>query len=88
MLRNGIKTVVVDFYIESLREVILRLDREDIIDLKYWLADPAGTPVWENKMASSSFDDMLKKYKADNKVDMPNHYYDEATSYLYFFIKN
>lgn len=86
MLRNGIKTVVVDFYIESLREVILRLDREDIIDLKYWLADPAGTPVWENKMASSSFDDMLKKYKADNKVDMPNHYYDEATSYLYFFI--
>ena len=39
LTKNIIKTLVIDFYPPHLREAIVRLGQNRIIEIKYWLID-------------------------------------------------
>ena len=81
-----IKTLVVDFYPPHLRNAIIKLRQDHIIDIKYWLIDTEGKYGGEDRMYSSSFDRLVEEYKNEEPLKIPDHVYDIAYKHLYAFI--
>ena len=81
--KNIMKTLVVDFYPPHLREAIIRLGQDKIIEIKYWLIDGEGKYAGEENMHASAFDKMWGEYLNSPQLDVPDHYYDRAHQYLY-----
>ncbi len=86
LTKNIIKTLVIDFYPPHLREAIVRLGQNRIIEIKYWLIDGEGKYAGEENMHASVFDKMWKEYLNGPRLDIPDHDYDIVRQYLYSFM--
>ena len=84
--KNIIKTLVIDFYPPHLREAIVRLGQNRIIEIKYWLIDGEGKYAGEENMRASVFDKMWEEYLNGPRLDIPDHDYDIVRQYLYSFM--
>ena len=85
-MQENIKTLVIDFYSPHLREAIVKLNMDCIIDIKYWLIDGEGKYAGEENMHSSDFQIMHKEYLSGPQIDIPDDVYDAAHQFLYLFM--
>lgn len=85
MEQIGLQALIVDFYMPHLREAIIKLKEDNIINIKYWLINGekyAGEP----EMHQDSLDQMEKEYFSSPQLHIPDTFYDLAHQYLYPFI--
>ena len=83
---DAIKTLVVDFYPAHLRNAIVRLEQDHIIDIKYWLIDEEGKYAGEQNMHTSALERLIEEYKNGERIDIAEHIYETGYQYLYSFI--
>ena len=85
-MREAIKTLIVDFYPPHLREAIIKLRQENIIDIKYWLIDGEGKYAGEPHMHIANLNQMEQEYLREARVNFSDGFYEKAHHYLYLFM--
>lgn len=80
------KTLVVDFYLPHLRDGIIKLHEERIIDINYWLVDEEGKYASENVMHKSSFGILHQEYLQGSRFEIADEIYEYGYKYLYPFM--
>ena len=82
----ALKTLVVDFYPPHLREAIIQLNQDNIIDIRYWLVDDEKNYTSELPMHTSRMDKLEAEYSTGVQIAIPDEYYDRSYRYLYPFM--
>lgn len=81
-----LKTLVVDFYPPHLREAIIQLNQDNIIDIRYWLVDDEKKYTSDLPMHTSRMDNLEAEYSTGVQTAIPDEYYECSYRYLYPFM--